>query len=167
MSWRKHFKIVTDGSMSPVNGSTSNYSYGYLDSQANAAFRNYQSMLPDIYSGHPNRIDRYTQYENMDLDSEVNSALDILAEFCTQTAEDTQTAFDIHFHDEATENEMMILKEQLTSWYALNEFDSKIFNRNHYLFPKLLSIQIIFIFRIFNLVRLIRIKIIMFINLIM
>ena len=127
MSWKKHFKVVTDGSMSPVNGSTTNYSFGYLDSQANAAFRNYQSMLPDIYSGHPNRIDRYTQYENMDLDSEVNSALDILAEFCTQTADDTKTAFDFHFHEEATENEMLILKEQLTSWYSLNEFDSKIF----------------------------------------
>jgi len=127
MSWRKHFRIATDGAMSPVNGGTSNYSFGYLDSQANAAFRNYQSMLPDIYSGHPNRIDRYTQYENMDLDSEVNSALDILAEFCTQVAEDTKTAFDFHFNDEATENEMEILKEQLTSWYNLNEFDSKIF----------------------------------------
>lgn len=127
MSWRKHFRIVTDGSMSPVNGGTGNYTFGYLDSQANAAFRNYQSMLPDIYSGHPNRVDRYTQYENMDLDSEVNSALDILAEFCTQVTEDTNTAFDIHFHEDATENEMNILKEQLTSWYSLNEFDSKIF----------------------------------------
>jgi Bacteriophage T4-like portal protein (Gp20) len=127
MSWRKHFRIVTDGSMSPVNGSTSNYSFGYLDSQANAAFRNYQSMLPDIYSGHPNRIDRYTQYENMDLDSEVNSSLDILAEFCTQINDDTRTSFQIHFNDEATLNEIEILKEQLISWYRLNDFDKKIF----------------------------------------
>ena len=127
MAWKKHFRVVTDGSMSPVNGSTANYAFGYLDSQAQAAFRNYQSMLPDIYSGHPNRIDRYTQYENMDLDSEVNAALDILAEFCTQTNEDTNTAFDFHFHDEATENEIAILKEQLTAWYSLNDFDRKIF----------------------------------------
>ena len=127
MAWKKHFRVVTDGSMSPVNGSTANYSFGYLDSQAQAAFRNYQSMLPDIYSGHPNRIDRYTQYENMDLDSEVNAALDILAEFCTQTNQDTNTAFDFHFHDEATENEIAILKEQLTAWYSLNDFDRKIF----------------------------------------
>ena len=127
MAWRKHFKIVSDGSMSPVNGSTANYSYGYLDSQAQFAFRNYQAMLPDIYSGHPNRVDRYTQYENMDLDSEINAALDILAEFCTQVNEDTKTAFDFHFNEEATENEIAILKEQLTSWYSLNDFDKKIF----------------------------------------
>ena len=113
--------------MSPINGGTANYSFGYLDSQAQFAFRNYQAMLPDVYSGHPNRIDRYTQYENMDLDSEVNAALDILAEFCTQVAEDTKTAFDFHFNDDATENEINILKEQLTSWYNLNEFDKKIF----------------------------------------
>jgi hypothetical protein len=127
MSWKKHFRVVSDGSMSPVNGSTANYSYGYLDSQAQFAFRNYQAMLPDIYSGHPNRIDRYTQYENMDMDSEINAALDILAEFCTQVNEDTKTAFDFHFNEEATENEISILKEQLTSWYSLNDFDKKIF----------------------------------------
>jgi len=127
MSWKKHFRVVTDGSMSPVNGSTANYSFGYLDSQAQFAFRNYQAMLPDVYSGHPNRIDRYTQYENMDLDSEINASLDILAEFCTQVSEDTKTAFEFHFHEEATENEISILKEQLTSWYSLNEFDQRIF----------------------------------------
>ena len=127
MSWKKHFRVVTDGSMSPVNGSTSNYSFGYLDSQAQFAFKNYQSMLPDVYSGHPNRVDRYTQYENMDLDSEVNYALDILAEFCTQTTDETKTAFTFHFNEEATENEIAILKEQLTSWYNLNEFDQRIF----------------------------------------
>lgn len=128
MSWKKHWRIVSDGAYSPVNGSVTDYSsYNYLGSQANAAYRNYQSMLPDVYSGHPNRIDRYTQYENMDLDSEVNAALDILAEFCTQINEDTRTSFNIHFHEEATDNEKMILKEQLISWYNLNEFDVRMF----------------------------------------
>ena len=128
MGWKKHWRIVSDGAYSPVNGSVTDYSsYNYLGSQANAAYRNYQSMLPDVYSGHPNRIDRYTQYENMDLDSEVNAALDILAEFCTQVNEDTRTAFDIHFHEEATDNEKMILKEQLIACYNLNEFDVRMF----------------------------------------
>ena len=127
MGWRKHWRIASDGAYSPVNGSTSDYSNNYLGQQANAAFRNYQSMLPDVYSGHPNRIDRYTQYENMDLDSEVNAALDILAEFCTQIEEDTQTSFKLHFHEDANQNEIMILKEQLRAWYSLNEFDQRMF----------------------------------------
>jgi hypothetical protein len=128
MAWRKHWRIVSDGAYSPVNGSVSDYSsYNYLGSQANAAYRNYQSMLPDVYSGHPNRIDRYTQYENMDLDSEANSALDIISEFCTQVSEDTKTPFNIHFHEDATDNEVMILKEQLKAWTKLNDFDQRIF----------------------------------------
>jgi len=126
-TWKKHWRIVSDGAYSPVNGSTTDYSTSYLGQQANAAFRNYQSMLPDVYSGHPNRIDRYTQYENMDLDSEVNAAMDILGEFCTQINEETNTAFDIHFHEDANENEIMILKEQLKAWYSLNEFDQRMF----------------------------------------
>jgi len=125
--WKKHWRIVSDGVYSPVNGSTTDYSYNYLSSQTNAAFRNYQSMLPDVYSGHPNRVDRYSQYENMDLDSEVNAALDILAEFCTQINDETKTAFEIHFHEDANENEIMILKEQLKAWYNLNEFNQRIF----------------------------------------
>jgi Bacteriophage T4-like portal protein (Gp20) len=127
MGWKKHWRIVSDGAYSPVNGSTTDYSFNYLSSQTNAAFRNYQSMLPDVYSGHPNRIDRYTQYENMDLDSEVNAAVDILAEFCTQINEETQTSFEFHFNEEANENEIMILKEQLRAWYSLNEFDQRMF----------------------------------------
>ena len=128
MSWKKSWRIVSDGAYSPVNGSVTDYSsYNYLGSQANAAYRNYQSMLPDVYSGHPNRIDRYTQYENMDLDSEVNAALDIISEFSTQINEQTKTAFELHFHEDATENEVNILKEQLTKWYNLNEFDQRMF----------------------------------------
>ena len=128
MGWKKHWRIVSDGAYSPVNGSVTDYSsYNYLGSQANAAYRNYQSMLPDVYSGHPNRIDRYTQYENMDLDSEANSAMDILSEFCTQPDPDTKTSFQIHFNEEATQNEIMILKEQLKSWYKLNDFEQRMF----------------------------------------
>jgi hypothetical protein len=127
-SWKKHWRVVSDGKFSPVNGSVTDYSNtNYLGQQANAAFRNYQSMLPDVYSGHPNRVDRYAQYENMDLDSEVNAALDILAEFCTQINEDTKTAFELHFHEDANDNEIMILKEQLRAWYSLNEFDQRMF----------------------------------------
>jgi Bacteriophage T4-like portal protein (Gp20) len=125
MSWKKHWNMVTDGSRSPIAGSGRPTSY--LSNQAQAAYRNYQSMLPDIYTGHPNRVDRYMQYENMDLDSEIGAALDILAEFCTQENEETKTAFQFNFHDDATDNEMEILKEQLKAWYSLNEFDQRMF----------------------------------------
>ena len=37
------------------------------------------SRLPEVYTGHPNRIERYNQYEMMDVDAEINACLDILA----------------------------------------------------------------------------------------
>ena len=127
MSWKKHWNIVTDGSRSPVSGANTFGTPNYLGDQATAAFRNYQSMLPDVYTGHPNRVDRYMQYENMDLDSEINAALDIIAEFCTQKNEETDTAFSFRFNEQATDNEIEILKSQLKAWCSLNEFDQKMF----------------------------------------
>ena len=47
-------------------------------------YRNYESTLPEVYIGHPNRSERYNQYEQMDMDSEISAALEIISDFCTQ-----------------------------------------------------------------------------------
>ena len=62
-----------------------------------------------MYSGHPNRLERYQQYDTMDGDSEVNAALDILAEFCSQTNEENGTPFQIFFKDQATQPEIKVI----------------------------------------------------------
>lgn len=93
----------------------------------NPAYRATASTLPEVYIGHPNRIERYNQYEQMDMDSEVNAALDILAEFSTQKNDENLSAFDIHFHEKPTDNEVKIIKEQLQQWITLNEFNKRIF----------------------------------------
>ena len=61
------------------------------------------------------------------MDSEVNAALDILAEFMTQKNAANNTAFDIHFKEKPTDNEVKIIKEQLQQWVALNELNKRIF----------------------------------------
>ena len=78
----------------------------------NFAKRNYSSYLPDVYTGHPNRIQRYFQYDQMDSDSEINAALDILAEFSTLQNKENETPFDIVFKDETTEHEVKLLKKR-------------------------------------------------------
>jgi hypothetical protein len=89
---------------------------------------NYSSYLPDVYSGSPNRIDRYQQYETMDADPEVNAALDILAEFCTQKNKDGHSAaFKIEWRSKATNAETKILTEYLNQWVKLQQFDTRIF----------------------------------------
>lgn len=121
MSWRKYFTPVnTSGLMSPISGDMSS-------GGANPTHRNYSSYLPDVYSGHPNRLERYGQYDTMDSDSEVNAALDILAEFCTQQNEENGTPFQIFFKEQATNTEIKIIKKFLQQWTKLNKFHTRMF----------------------------------------
>jgi len=127
-SYKKHFSSRTDGSLSPISGINTDATRGGAYSGGDDfAFRNYQSRLPEVYSGHPNRVERYNQYEAMDMDSEINACLDIIAEFSTQANEENSTAFDIQFNDNPTDNEIAIIKKQLQQWTKLNQFDQRAF----------------------------------------
>lgn len=120
MSWRRYFTPVnTSGALSPVSGS--------LTSRANPQRTNYSSYLPDVYAGHPNRLERYGQYDTMDTDSEVNAALDILAEFCTQENMENGTPFQTFFKDQATSSEIKVIQKYLQQWSKLNKFNKRIF----------------------------------------
>ena len=123
MSWKKHFKTAnTSGMMSPISGGANNS--GNLP---DAGYRNFASQLPEVYIGHPNRTERYNQYEQMDMDSEVNAALDIIAEFCSQTNTENGTGFEIFFKEDPTDNEIKILKDQLQQWVNINELNKRLF----------------------------------------
>jgi hypothetical protein len=138
--WQKFFKVADlSGNLSPISG-RNQYglpSYGKTGDagadDANTyysqdfAFRNYASRLPEVYSGHPNRVERYNQYENMDCDSEINACMDIISEFSTQLNSDNGTPFDIKFNEKPTDNEVEIIKKQLQQWSKLNKLDQRIF----------------------------------------
>ena len=120
--WRKYFTPVNvSGKLSPVNGSM------MTGSSSNPSRTNYSSYLPDVYAGHPNRLERYGQYDTMDSDSEVNAAFDILAEFCTQLNEENGTPFQIKFKEQATGTEVKIIKKYLQQWCKANKFPVRIF----------------------------------------
>ena len=136
--WKKYFKIAgAGGQLSPISGSNQFGLPGYqrqngtgMDTPSTGndfAFRNYASRLPEVYTGHPNRIERYNQYENMDMDSEINACLDIIAEFSTQMNDDNETPFDIHFKDKPTDHEVEIIKKQLQQWTKMNKLDQRMF----------------------------------------
>ena len=88
---------------------------------------NYSSYLPDVYAGAPNRIDRYMQYDTMDMDSEVNAALDILTEFCTQKDKENATPFHTFFRGTPTSTEVKLLKDALQKWTKQQQFETRIF----------------------------------------
>jgi len=121
MSWKKYFSPVAQSSqLSTISGLNNGNRPG-------PARSNYSSYLPDVYSGSPNRIERYQQYEVMDSDPEVNAALDILAEFCTQKLKDSKSPFSVKWRQRATNAEIKILSEYLQQWNSLQKFDTRIF----------------------------------------
>ena len=124
MSWKKYFTPVPTGD-NPAG------TYSPLSSrgggQTGPARTNYSSYLPDVYVGSPNRVERYGQYNTMDNDSEVNAALDILAEFCTQKNKKNNTNFDFEFNKKATNSEIQILGQYLKQWVKLQNFETRMF----------------------------------------
>jgi hypothetical protein len=135
-TWRKYFKVADlSGQMSPISGNKEQGLPGYPkndgrntnSSETDFSFRNYASRLPEVYSGHPNRIERYNQYENMDSDSEVNACLDIISEFSTQLNEHNDTPFEVTYNDDPTDHEIEIIRKQLQQWVKLNRLDQRIF----------------------------------------
>ena len=122
MAYKKHFKVNTSGTMSPISGNGGRNSSMSPD----VGYRNWGSTLPDVYTGHPNRIERYNQYESMDQDPEINGALDTIAEFATQESVDTETSITVKYHDKVTDTENEIITTQLKQWYNLQDFDKRI-----------------------------------------
>ena len=137
MSYKKKF-LNKSGISSPISGVNSNAgawngSPGQNGSSTGGwnnhdmGYKNYMSRLPEVYTGHPNRIERYNQYEMMDVDAEVNACLDIISEFSTQRNEHNKTPFDVEFSEEPTPHEIEMIKTQLQQWCKLNQFDTRIF----------------------------------------
>jgi len=137
MTYKKHFTRVNQaGTMSPLGGGNLSGSWNSNAGQGNTpngytnddfGYKNYRSRLPEVYTGHPNRIERYNQYEMMDVDAEINACLDIIAEFSTQKNEHNKTPFNLNFKDDPTPHEIELLKTQLQQWCKLNEFETRIF----------------------------------------
>ena len=111
MSWKKHFTVYQgqNSEMKPSSASR------------------FQSWLPEVYSGQPNRVERYAQYDQMDMDSEINAALDIIAEFSTQLDETNNLPFAIDYVGDTTESEAKILEQSLRQWCNLQDWDRRLF----------------------------------------
>ena len=120
MSWRKHFTPV-DNSGLPLNVQTDS------TGGPGAAASRYESWLPEIYAGSPNRMLRYQQYDNMDNDPEINTALDTIAEFGTQEDEFSGLPFKVNYEDKPSDVEEKIISKTLKQWCNLNDLFKRAF----------------------------------------
>ena len=137
MTYKKRFTNKS-GISSPIGGGNSNSGAWNGGPGQNGSstggwnnhemgYKNYMSRLPEVYTGHPNRIERYNQYEMMDVDAEINACLDIISEFSTQKNEHNDTPFNLAFTEDPTPHEVELLKTQLQQWCKLNEFGTRTF----------------------------------------
>lgn len=92
-----------------------------------ASVSRFSSWLPEFYQGPPNRLMRYMQYEQMDLDHEVAAALDTIADFSTHLDENTGLPFELIYNEDASPSEKDILMRTLRHWCNLNDFEKRLF----------------------------------------
>ena len=121
MSWKKHFtEYSTKLGQQSVIGSSGTPGGSSTNSK-------YSTWLPEVYAGQPNRIERYYQYDQMDLDTEINASLDTIAEFATQIDTKTGVPFKIFYKDKPTDTETEILNQAIKQWSNLNDWDKRCF----------------------------------------
>ena len=121
MSYKKHMQIVPTNQRLKSQLARSRD----FDPTVGGTTSNYASVLPEVYEGSPMRIDRYGQYDDMDNDSEVNAALDTIADFSVRKDEQTDEVFEIKYRKEASETEVEILKTCLMQWSKINDFKQR------------------------------------------
>jgi len=123
MSYKKHMQAVPQAQR--LQAQLARNRDSYFDPTIGGSSANYASVLPEVYEGSPMRIDRYGQYDSMDSDAEVNAALDIIANFCTQKDSKSDEVFDIKYRKDASETEIEILNNCLMQWSKINDFKRK------------------------------------------
>tara|TARA_B100000579_G_scaffold75574_1_gene58364 strand:- start:97677 stop:99398 length:1722 start_codon:yes stop_codon:yes gene_type:complete len=121
MSWKKHFtEYSTKLGQQSVIGNAGTPGGSSTNSK-------YSTWLPEVYAGQPNRIERYYQYDQMDLDTEINASLDTISEFATQVDPKTGAPFKIFYKDKPTDTETEILNQAIKQWSNVNDWDKRCF----------------------------------------
>lgn len=122
MSWKRHMTMAR--SKVSTNRPDPQKKSGLETSGSKS---NFASYLPVVYTGLPNRTDRYRQYDQMDQDPEIRTALNIIADFCTQSTEDFGLPFNIKYKDNIGDTEVTTLEDRLESWADQNDFKTRIY----------------------------------------
>jgi len=118
MTWKKFFK--------PVNSVLPVAQRAVDSTSAYASTSKYSNWLPEVYSGPPDRLQRYSVYDQMNYDHEISAALDTLADFGTEPDEVTKLPLVLQFNDEPTPSEVQILEKTLGQWCRLNKINKRL-----------------------------------------
>lgn len=120
--WSKHFQSVNSDRR--IKAALMSRNAG--DPGAGGTGSKFSNYLPEVYAGHPLRIERYQQYDQMDMDSEVNAALDTIADFSTKRDDKTDEMFTINYVKDVGDSEIEALKIVLRQWTKVNDFKKRL-----------------------------------------
>jgi len=118
MTWKKFFK--------PVNSVLPVAQRAVDSTSAYASTAKYSNWLPEVYSGPPDRLQRYAVYDQMNYDHEISAAVDTIADFGTEPDEVTKLPLIIKFNDDPTPSEIQILEKTLGQWVRLNKLTRRL-----------------------------------------
>jgi hypothetical protein len=118
MTWKKFFK--------PVNSVLPVAQRAVDSTSAYASISKYSNWLPEVYSGPPDRLQRYSVYDQMNYDHEISAALDTIADFGTECDEVTKLPLVLKYNDEPTPSEIQILEKTLGQWCRLNKITRRL-----------------------------------------
>lgn len=120
MGWKKFFKPVNSvlPSAQRVIDSTSAY----------ASTSKYSNWLPEVYAGPPDRLQRYSVYDQMNFDHEIHAALDTIADFGTEADEVTELPLILKYNEDPTPSEIQILEKTLGQWCRLNKIGKRLWS---------------------------------------
>ena len=124
MTWKKFFTAV-DNSGLPLNVTGEQRKSGAGSS--GFGMDNSRGWLPEVYAGSPNRLMRYRQYDAMDTDPEIHTALDTIAEFATQDDEYSGIPFVVEFEEDPSDTESKIINKVLKNWCNINDWRKRLF----------------------------------------
>ena len=117
-SWKRFFNTTSV---------PKNYTQKQSSENSNIGYNNYSSGLKDVYTGPTNRLERYNQYDQLDRDPVVHSALNVIAEFCTLENPNYKLPFYIDYMDETNSTETTVLRETLNKWVFINDFRQRMY----------------------------------------
>ena len=121
MSYRKYVKLVP----SVLNGSPREKGKDGDSTELNMSRA--QNLLPMIYQGSSNRLDRYQVYDNMEQDPTISSNLDIISDYVGNV--ENGCPFKINYRDnQMPESHVRLIEKMLDNWCKLNEFPKRIYN---------------------------------------
>lgn len=129
--WTQYYKIIKPEPIKNTYVARDSYN----DGDPSATMSNF-SWYSQVMKGSGTRMQRYVQYNAMDIDVDVSRALDIIAEEMSVMDEQTSLPFRIDYQNddnkEVKESTVMTIKAALRHWVDLQDLENRIFRIARY-----------------------------------